>query len=147
MPVSNALFIGTYQAVKESTHWSESSAGGFAICQSDDCLATAELIPAMNPRSGCQYPLVDPFKNTTASERDTSHEDSTVLPRYNFTSSAVDYFTQTFPNNNLQGDEWSVVCWAFTVEDSGYSFCILIHPSETNLLDFCKMRGWNYKEV
>lgn len=146
-PASNTVFLGTPQAVKENTYWSEQQAGGFIICQANGYLATAELIPAVNSHSECQYAPVDPFKNMVASKRETSYEDSAVLPRYNLTSSAVDYFAQTFPNNNLQGDEWSVACLAFSVEDSGYSFCILIHPSETALLNFCKMCGWSYREV
>jgi len=153
-PTPEVLVIGTSQAMDSYSTWQEEPVSGIATCRSVTTRETyvdgssvaykTELTAGMNPRSGCQYPLTDLFKYTTAFERDNSYNNSLDSLRYNLTLSAVSYFSKTFSESGLRGDQFAVACTAFCQQELGHKFYILVYPNETALLAFCKGQKWNY---
>lgn len=102
-----------------------------------------EFLPLMNPRTGCEYNIDDPFKNTTGFQIDNLYNDIT---RYDSTN-AISYFTQTFSGSNLQGEQLVVASVAFDLEERGKTFKIITNINEGPLITFCQTRGWNYDVV
>jgi len=154
--LDSITIIGSPKAKPQSYTWNEGLIRSVVTCYSatspNDSLTTcvAELAYGMNPSSGCQYPLTNPFVNTTGFERDYLYSDypnSETYGRYNSVLSSTNYFSQTFPNNNLQDDEWAVAYTAFTLAESGYTFCVVVHPSETGLENFCNIQRWDYRII
>lgn len=154
---TSTVVLGTPQSIDFYSTWQEKPVGGIVTCysvitgepyvDSSSVACIMELTAGMNPRSGCQYPLTDPFENTTDFERDYLYQDSYLCLRYNSVSSATSHFSQTFSNINLPGNEWAVAYAAFHLEESGYIFHIIVHSDETDLINLCKMRKWDYEIV
>lgn len=151
---SNTIILGTPQAINLYSTYQEKPVNGIVTCvsvttgepyvDSSSVACVAELTPGINPCSGCQYPLTDPFKNTTAFEKNNLYSD---LLRYNSTSNAISYFSQTFSGVNLQGNEWAVAYTAFNLKECEYTFHIIVHSNEVNLINFCKAQKWDYEIV
>lgn len=156
--LNNLIIVGTPKADPMSFTWSENSIGAVVTCYSaiasndfsSHATCVASLAYGMNPSSGCQYPLINPFESTTDFEKDHIYSDypnPEIYGQYRSVLSSVAYSSQTFPDNNLLNDEWAVSYTAFNLEENGYTFCVLVHPNEINLKNFCEIHGWNYRII
>ncbi|MFA4975312.1 MAG: hypothetical protein WC839_00480 [Candidatus Paceibacterota bacterium] len=117
-----------YTAKAECYSFDEPSITGFV-----------EFSPLMNPHTGCEYNIDNPFTKTTGFQKDNLYNDIT---RYNSTN-AISQFTQTFSNSNLQGDQLAVASSALDLEERGKTFKIIADVKEIPLITFCQARGWN----
>lgn len=145
------VVLGTPQSLETYSKWQESPMNVFRCYQTSEevygevfDVHLTEFVPNFNPSTGCQHPANDYFSDSALFERDYSYDD---LFRHSLTSNFVNDFSQTFSESNLQGDQLSVACTALYFHDSGYEFRILVHPNETALLNFCKIKKWNYEII
>lgn len=143
--------LGTPKALDYYPMWQKATISGVATC----CLNNKEIYsgifasqflvdikPTCNCFTGCESNLVDPFLNITFFNRSALD-----VIQYSLVSSAIEYFSQTFSENNLKGDQLVVACAAFHLHELERPFLIMIHPNEINLLNFCKIQNWNYEVV
>jgi len=145
---SNAdIIIGTTQATQYYCVQQDEPISGVTTCQWNNVRFVVQLQSGIDSKSGCKYFTIDPFEHTPFFNKDDTYGDNEVFKIYNSTS-IVDYgFNKAFSNNNLQGDERAVACTGFYLRENGHQFCIVIHPSEVNLIKFCQTNNWNYKKL
>lgn len=104
-----------------------------------------EIIPVLNPRTGCQYQAFsDPLEQTTGFEKNSLYED---LHYYSLNSSTIDRFHETFSGNDLAGVQLGAACTAFVLSELGYNFCMEIDHTEIFLKEFCEKERWKYRII
>ncbi len=133
--VSAPILIGTSQTMYSHTDMYENPVGGRVICSSSaENEFTFSVTAGKNPRSGCAYPLLNAFQNTTAFQQDRLENS-----QYYSVSSELDKFLKVLSVSNisLSTDQLGVAYAAYNLWELGYRICVMVSHSEIGLINFC----------
>src|SRR3989344_3989259 len=137
---SKVIIIGTEKTISSTTPRFISDDGSLAIVSAYGLARTAEYYvescAIVNPLTGCEI-SPNPLKNAVAFEKDFLYPD---IERVRATESTIGQFSKTFADGNLEGSEFAAALAASVSEELGDTPCVIIHPNETNLLNFCRGR-------
>ncbi len=152
MTNNRIIIIGTEKTIQPSSSWWGAedssvfvvSAYGYSSRVAGKYKAEyfVESCSVVNSRSGCVNEF-NPFKNSVDFEQDFLYED---ICRFRFAESSVDKVHNSFLGSgfHLEGSEFAVAFTAYVSEQMGYSPWVVIQPDESNLIEFCKSRGWTF---